>query len=177
MRHRLFVGILFSRSFQEKLTHWIKENIRIPVRPTLNNQFHITLAPPFYERDILPLEERLKSIRGVGHFLIRFHRVTYGPYPKSPRLIWAEGDSPKPIMSLKSKIFDALYQNNESRHEFKLHMTLARFTKMSEKMWRNIPLNSAVDWEETITAFHLIESRLTPQGAHYKVLTTVPLTL
>lgn len=162
---------------EEKFIRWIKPK-----------NLHITLVPPWYvadsrmeaqldrEPESLPLvAQRLKSLEGkLTSFEMRFDRVRFGPDPKKPRLIWAEGETPQQLWELKTEIEKRLEREPEDR-PFRLHVTLARFRAEDFSHFPVKELDKEIEWSEQVKAFVLMESRLSPKGAEYKVLEKVRL--
>jgi len=162
---------------EEKSIRWIKPK-----------NLHITLVPPWYVADSrmeaqldrapesLPLvAQRLKSLEGkLTSFEMRFDRVRFGPDPRKPRLIWAEGETPQQLQELKTKIEKRLEREPEDR-PFKLHVTLARFRPENFFRFPVKVLDKEIEWSEQVKAFVLMESHLSPKGAEYKVLEKIKL--
>jgi 2'-5' RNA ligase len=95
--------------------------------------------------------------------------VSFGPTPKKPRLIWAEGQASREILDLRLKIYEALGRKSEGR-PFKLHLTLARFRPADFAAFPLKVLNEKVPWRERFGSFVLMRSRLSPQGADYEAV-------
>ncbi|MGC8776283.1 MAG: 2'-5' RNA ligase family protein [Minisyncoccia bacterium] len=134
---------------------------------------HITLIPPWYEKNIDLIKNKLKSLEGSFlNFKIQFNLVEYGPNKFNPRLIWLVGNTPKELLNLRLKFLEVLNQKPENR-EFKTHLTLARF---NPDLKFNLPeIKKNIFWEENIKEFILIESRLLKTGAEYDVLEKIKL--
>ena len=163
---RIFVGIPildhihlgFAQNLrQEKNIRWI-----------LPKNLHVTLAPPWYEKDINGIINRLKKVK-ANPFEITFNKISFGPNPKAPRLIWASGKAPEEIIKLKTSIEQVLSKQPEDR-KFQMHATLARFKAEDFKKFGIHQLEETVSWRQKAEKFALYESHLSPQGADYEIL-------
>ena len=173
MKHRIFVGIIISEKLQEEILSWQKRHCRLPVRWILPPNLHITLMPPWYESDLDPIKDKLKSLTGkFSSFSVEFHAVTFGPDPKHPRLIWAEGPYNRKLADIKDKLASSLKQPAELR-SFQPHLTLARFRPQTFSSFRVKQLNEKISWKEEVKAISLVESHLTPAGATYNQIVEI----
>ncbi|MEK7192162.1 MAG: RNA 2',3'-cyclic phosphodiesterase [Patescibacteria group bacterium] len=172
IKKRVFVAIGLSQSLQSKILEWERKFRNLPVRWLAGKNLHITLIPPWYaeEKEIEKIKKILNSIGGViKPFEIKFEKVAFGPAPRQPRLIWAEGAVPGELIKLKTRIEKMLGQKPEKRPFF-LHLTLARFRPEDFKSFPRQILNEKVEWKEEAQSFVLMESRLSRLGADYEVL-------
>lgn len=181
MKRRIFVAVSISKTLQDKILAWEKRwqsaSRRIPVRWLAGKNLHITLVPPWYTEDVEAVKQQLAKVRFVGtkgDFVMAFRRVTYGPDPRHPRLIWAEGEAPREMVALKEKIEKALRVKPE-RRAFLLHLTIARFRTETFSSFPVKTLNKKVAWRDTVSSFVLMESRLSSAGADYEILESIPL--
>lgn len=167
---RLFVGIPASGELRRSVLEWHGEFHFLPVRRTPQENLHITLVPPFYESDYRKIAEKLKIAAGAARgFVFRFGQVVYGPDPKVPRLIWAEGETPEELAALRRAIFTGLGLRPD-RRPFALHMTIARFPPENFEDFPIKDLRDKVSWLEQVKKFALFESVLAPDGTHYEIL-------
>lgn len=173
MKKRIFVALGISRELQEEILAFERALPDLPVRWLEGKNLHVTVAPPWYEEETAAIREKLAQIKNAA-FDVAFRSVSYGPNPKSPRLIWAEGEAPHPLLSLQNKICGALSAHAEQR-PLLLHMTLARFRPETFASFRVKSLYEKIDWRDRISSFLLMESRLTPSGADYEIIETFPL--
>lgn len=102
-------------------------------------------------------------------FPLHLHEIGCFPNRKRPRVIWAglAGES-RSLQDLKSDIDAFLLPMGWERENrpFKAHLTLGRVKdshQLQDIHW-GIPIPKA-KWQ--VTAVHLIESQLRPQGPHY----------
>lgn len=179
MKRRIFVALPISPSLQKAIARWQKGHAAWPIRWAKPESLHITLIPPWWVEDPRPVlslleGDTLKRCHLFDEFALTFHRVTFGPDPKRPRLIWAEGDVPPELLQLKRRLEEALQQPSEKR-AFKLHLTLARFRPDSFPNFPAKALDEKIDWQEEVKSLALLESHLSPAGATYEQLAVFPL--
>ena len=170
MKHRIFVAIGIPNDLQEEILRWEKLHEKLPVRWLSGKNLHITLVPPWHEEDIKTVAEKLTAVHSaVSPFELAFNEVAYGPDARQPRLIWAEGKTPKELPALKATLEHALEQKPENRL-FRLHLTLARFRTETFSSFPVKQLNEKISWRDTAHSFILMESHLAPGGADYEIL-------
>lgn len=178
MKKRIFVGIGISEKLAKEILKqerpW-RESLPEHVRWLKEENFHITLIPPWYEdkKNIRRVIEKIKSAAaGCPRFEMKFEKAEYGSDKKSPRLIWATGKTPEEIEELKEKLECTLGKKNEGR-DFLLHLTIARFRseRFSEFAVKNFEEKiNWRDWAETVIIF---ESKLAQLGAEYLKLAEI----
>jgi 2'-5' RNA ligase len=198
---RIFIAIPISENLQREILEWEENFKNLPVRWLQGKNLHITLVPPWYTDEVEKIKEACRNFKKISQsisyhpieqsdivspFEIEFRKVTYGPDPQRPRLIWAEGKTPAEIRNLKLEIERALNQKPEER-QFKLHLTLARFGPRplrqrsgagGSETFSSFPikkLDEKVDWKERVESFVIMESHLSPEGADYEVLEKIVL--
>lgn len=167
---RVFVAIPISENTQKEILQWEENFQSLPVRWLKGKNLHITLIPPWYEGNVEKVEKALQGTwRNIEPFDVLFQKIIFGPNPREPRLIWAEGETPKELLELKADIERALDILPE-RRPFKTHLTLARFRPEEFRGFKIKNLNERVQWKETIASFVLMESHLEKTGAEYEIL-------
>ena len=171
---RIFVAVPISEALQDAIWNWHQAFEDLPVRWIEGKNLHITLVPPWYENDVPAVLSKLRTVRDAGPFVLDLARVAYGPDPRSPRLIWAEGRTPSGLTALKKSIELALSVRFEER-PFRLHLTLARFRPERFSNFAVRTMNENVAWREPVRTFVLMESQLLPTGADYDILEEFPL--
>jgi len=174
-KKRIFVAVGISKPLQETILLWQVAHAKLPVRWLTGKNLHVTLIPPWYAEEIAEARELLRTIEGRPRPIdIEFTKVTFGPDPARPRLIWAEGFTPQPLIALKKMTEAALGQKPEAR-PFRLHLTLARFREEDFPAFPVRTLSETVAWRDTIHSFLLMESHLSRSGADYKILEEIML--
>ncbi len=188
MKKRIFIALPISLSLQNEIIAWEQSFADLPVRWLKGKNLHITLIPPWEENEVDEIIESLNHFRkpplsplldkdgkGRSQIELRFDRVSFGPNPREPRLIWAEGQTVNQLSVIRNQLYETLGFPPESR-PFKVHLTLARFRPAQFHSLPIQSLNVSVDWHDTISSFVLMESRLLPSGADYEVLAKFPFT-
>jgi 2'-5' RNA ligase len=183
MKKRIFVALPISKTLQGEILRWEENWRQLPARWLAGKNLHITLVPPWEESDVESMENVKKLLEVVSRkmppFEISFGKVTYGPNPLlpagrqvSPRLIWAEGQAVKEIITLKNELKRRLGQKKQKpeRRHFLLHLTLARFRPENFPAFPLKKLDESVSWRDDIRSFVLMESHLSQKDADYEVL-------
>ncbi len=165
---RIFVGIPISDELQEKILLFSKQQQSLPVRWLKGKNLHITLAPPWRTWDWKEIYEKLKAIKQEP-FKIVFDKISFGPNPKEPRLIWVSGKAPKQIYDLRYKIYEIIEQELDNK-QLIMHSTLARFRPGDFKNFPVKELNEDINWQMDVDSFVLYQSRMLPQAAEYEIL-------
>ncbi len=167
---RVFVALPISLEIAREAHDWRKKYPNLSIRWVEDKNLHVTIIPPWEERNVQAVIDALKILEGsVGIFDLAFHRVTYGPNSREPRLIRAEGESPEQIFALKRGVERTLLFTPEVR-TFRLHLTLARFSSEDFQTFPIQKMSDEVSWHESVTSFVLMESHLSSSGADYEVL-------
>ncbi|OGL77084.1 2'-5' RNA ligase [Candidatus Uhrbacteria bacterium RIFCSPHIGHO2_12_FULL_54_23] len=174
MGKRIFLALPISRELKNEILSWERGFQNLPVRWLRGKNLHITLVPPWETDDSDKIVTLLNLKGATGIIELNFSRVTFGPNPREPRLIWAEGSTTPQLLKLKSALDVALGREPDPR-PFKLHLTLARFRPENFHSCQSKTLNEAVAWRDTATSFVLMESHLLAGGADYEVLAEIPL--
>src|SRR4051812_10124530 len=128
---RIFFEISLSKIFQEKVRTWQGSHPELPVHWVSGGNFHITLVPPWGEGNIITIIDRLQKVHSLP-FWIDFHVIDFGTMPHKPRLIWAKGNAPLPLLQLKKEI-EKVLDRDTNNNNFLLHTTLARFNPQEFK--------------------------------------------
>ena len=125
------------------------------------------------------LKEACREVTGqIRSFDISVDRVGGFPNLDSPRVLWAGGRAPTPFRNLLSRLDDELSQLGfpHARVDSLAHITIARI-----KGRVHTPLTGALGeitqpgWTLRADRLVLMESLLTPRGAIYSPLFTLPL--
>ena len=175
MKRRIFVALSISPILQDKILAWERQWQKLPVRWLAGKNLHITLVPPWYEEDVENVQQQLTRAPLVttrSTLVMKFDRVTYGPDPRHPRLIWAQGEVPQALTQLKERI-EATLGVKPERRAFRLHLTIARFRPETFSSFSTKTLNEKVAWRGTVSSFVLMESHLSRGGADYEALAKI----
>ncbi|OGI69692.1 2'-5' RNA ligase [Candidatus Nomurabacteria bacterium RIFCSPLOWO2_01_FULL_42_20] len=173
---RIFVSVKIGKELENKIIEWQKSRDDLKVRWLKPENLHITLIPPWETQNIEEVKNKLKSLpRGEqselygGEFDILFNKVSFGPKPEHPRLIWAEGKSPENFKKLRKNTEQILGVYNNHPDEY-IHVTLARFDPRDFKKLKTRELNEQVDWKDKVKSVILYQSQTLPEGAKYTIL-------
>lgn len=172
-KRRIFIGYQLSKALQYEIGRWREKFFDLPVRWTPLEFLHVTLVPPWYEKDVDKIARLLRSMpQQIRQFSVTFETINLGPDSNRPRLIWARGEMPPELFSLRVQL-SATLQRFDDRRSSMLHTTLARFTNEQFGQFSYKQFLEIVKWEEKITSFSLIESHLRRTGAVYETLAKI----
>ncbi|OGM23354.1 2'-5' RNA ligase [Candidatus Woesebacteria bacterium RIFCSPLOWO2_01_FULL_39_21] len=171
-KHRIFIGIPITKSFQKEILEWGKGYQNLPVRWVRLEDFHFTLIPPWYTENLEKEKKSLLDFKAFKSFQLKLTNITFGPNPNYPRLIWASGKSPKQIIVLKEKL-SKVFPNKEANRDFSLHLTIARFRQKDFKNFTIKSINESISWKIETKELALFESHLSRRGAYYEKLFSV----
>lgn len=174
-KRRVFVGYELSDMLKQKVVKWQELHDYLPVRWTPRDNLHVTLVPPWYTEDVEDVITLLRSMKqSVEPFSVLFESLTIGPEDRRPWLLWARGQIPEAFLLLRAQLIYLLQRQDEKRTPV-LHTTIARFDKKKFERFPDKNFSEAIQWEEKITSFSLIESHLRRTGAVYETLVKVEL--
>jgi 2'-5' RNA ligase len=168
---RVFVGIKADANLAGEIVAWQKIQKSNKVRWTSKKNLHLTVVPPWCEKNIEDLKMRLERLDlNVSPFSISFNNILFGPTRRHPRLIWVRGFVHHELLpNLKRKIEGGLGFASEKR-EFKFHITLGRFKEKDFGVISKKVKTDKISWKMKVDSFHLFESSLSRHGAEYEVL-------
>lgn len=167
---RIFIAIPISKKLQGEIMEYRKFYQNLPARWLEGKNLHITLIPPWEEKNIEKTKEILKPLENkFGEIEMEFNKVFFGPNPRSPRLIWATGKAPNQIIDLK-KTLEKILNKPVERKNFLLHLTIARFQPEKFKDFPIKKIDDEINWKEVAEEFVIMRSHLSRQGADYEIL-------
>lgn len=170
-KRRIFIGLPLSEAIKQQIDAWKANYQNLPVRWILPENLHITVIPPWYEKDIGAIQKKLARVT-LAPLDIHLTAVRFGPIYQ-PRLIWAEGTAPGNLFGLQNSLEQLLKKKSEKR-PYLIHLTIARFKRNSFSTFPRKVLDEGISWKETIRSFILYESHPTRKGADYKTLCLFP---
>lgn len=176
MKHRIFIALGISDGLVSAISNWESsfasesKDTYSKIRWLKRENLHLTLVPPWYEDDggIGRVKGLLSSVR-KERFVLDFRRVTYGPNPKRPRLVWLEGETSRGLVNLRDSLCEILGKEIEKR-PFLLHLTIGRFRENEFSSFAVKEINDKFIFKEEATSLLLMESHLERSGAEYSVL-------
>ncbi len=166
---RIFVAIKADDNIRE-LALEIKKKVPVDVRWTPPENLHITLIPPWDEKEpnIQGVADKLEKI-SAPNISLAFKKCSFGPSSRNPRLIWITADSCEMLNGLKNDIERTLGFIVPER-KFIPHITIARFRAECFRDFPTKEFDLAIDQEMKISGFSLIRSILTSKGAVYSTI-------
>ena len=164
---RVFVGIPISDELKTKIEAWDKEHKVFPVRWIQQKNLHITLVTPWQEKNVPLVLKKLEAFKGkFPNINLEFKSIGFGNDKRSPRLIWATGDTPDDLIKLVKQLHLALGVELPS-YEFLLHATLAKFRPEDFPKFPVKKLEEKVGWKMRVEKLVLFKSKLRAVGADY----------
>ncbi|KYH31077.1 RNA 2',3'-cyclic phosphodiesterase [Neomoorella mulderi] len=180
---RLFVAINFSPALQSALAGLLGELRQLPVTvkwvPPEN--IHLTLkflgevAPARVEEIGAALR---RAVVGVNPWHLEVKGTGVFPNWRNPRVVWVGVESEKPLYVLQQQVTREYLELGFPADSFTPHLTLGRLRPgtASRPLQDRLQSLAGVSWgRERVTAVSLMESSLTPRGAIYRPVLTVPL--
>jgi 2'-5' RNA ligase len=173
---RVFMGLPAGRELAEAAMEFRRAHTGLKVRWIKPENLHLTLVPPWQCLDVDAVCRALReAAAGQSPLEVVFERVSFGPDPRRPRLIWATGKAPAGMPEFAEKLLAVTGAPGEQRKSFLLHLTIARFNSLDLKAMETHKLREPVTWTGTLDALCLYESHLKPGGAEYRELCRVGL--
>lgn len=171
---RIFIAINLPEEIKEKLTDLQKKYKNLPVRWVKKENLHITLCflGDTKEKDIGLIGRNLKIIsKELNSFEVYLNKIHPGPNKNHPRMLWVSGPISEDLRKLQRKVTDSVKDFINEERDFKLHITLARALKDSFGRIKKIPwFLDKINLAFKVSSFDLMESKLSMNGAEYKVL-------
>lgn len=183
-KKRIFIAIPLPQEIREKITEAIERLRWLPIRWIPQENWHVTLIPPFTADNDEIAAVRLGIQRRFGQFssfAIDFEAVVLAPIGQEARMIWLAGPFSSQLQELKDALEwmlrDQFSGNGHKGDGRRLlpHVTLARFCEgdlraleVKTRTLENAPFSFEAK-EACIT-----ELRLMPTGAEYETLFCVP---
>ncbi|MDO8557599.1 MAG: RNA 2',3'-cyclic phosphodiesterase [bacterium] len=206
--HRLFIAINIPPEVREMLRKETETWRDLPIRWVSEENIHITLlfigAADDEEMSriatVLPM-----ATEGIESFDITLDRIGIGPTPKTPRMVWAEGEVSVELTALQRKVRECVFPEGRYIQEaeeaeypispsgilgtgntkspmtdkkpFKLHVTLGR---MIPFRWKQLGsgaphIEKTLDISFPVHSIELMESEPGPKGPTYTVLSSAGL--
>ena len=170
---RIFIAIPLQDTVTDRLSQVQKEYPELPAKWVKPENLHITLAF-LGNRSDEEIGEICSTIKEIAQnhspFTLIFKNIVYGPPEKTPRMIWATGNTTTEFTLLVKEIQQALL---ESKTTITLHITLARINqwelqKISEEEQLNV--SKEINIKVPVESIVVMESRLKRGGAEYTIL-------
>ncbi|OGG80614.1 2'-5' RNA ligase [Candidatus Kaiserbacteria bacterium RIFCSPLOWO2_01_FULL_54_13] len=156
---RVFVGIRINGDALERLVELQDGLPPIPMRIIPKRDLHLTLVPPWMEKDIAGAAKRMRdALERPFTFPLKFKYLSYGPDTDNPRLIWVSCEASKRLIELKKRLLKAFGRKEEV--PFTPHVTIARLIGSYGDSWRdhhvgkNVPVSMDVEAIELLASPH-----------------------
>jgi len=178
MRKRIFIAILLPEKIREELAGLQKKFRKHSVRLTKPENLHFTLSFIGWieEEKIEKIKKIIKDIaQGCPSFTLRLIKISPGPNPKFPRMIWAIGEKEERLEKVWRRLREGFKESHipvDERYPLKVHLTLAR-AKGKELFGQEI--DERIDINLPVKEIAIMESYLKPEGAEYRILQAYPL--
>ncbi len=171
---RVFIGIRINNDARDALAELQEGLPPIPMRLIPKADLHLTLTPPWMEKDVAAAAQRLRgALERPFEFELKFRRLRFGPDPKDPFLIWVTCEASKELIELKDRLLKAF--GKKEKVPFTPHVTLARLKGSYANSFREHHLRKVVPLAMTVEAVELLESTRKGTGVGYTTLKRVRL--
>lgn len=172
---RVFIGIRINNDVRDALAELQEGLPPIPMRRIPVRDLHLTLTPPWMEKDVAAAAERVRdALERPFEFELKFRRLRFGPDPADPFLIWVTCEASKELIELKDRLLKAFGKKEKEKVPFTPHVTLARLRGSFADSFREHHLRKVVPLTMRVEAVELMAS---PHigGAGYETLQRVRL--
>lgn len=170
---RVFIGIRMEGEAADVLAQLQEGLPAIPLRLVPKIDLHLTLVPPWMERDIEAAAKRMRdALERPFVFPLKFRHLSYGPDPSDPFLVWVSCEATKPLLELKRRLLKAFELKEEV--PFTPHITIARLRGSFSNSFKEHHVGKNVSLLMSVGAVELLGS---PHkgGAGYETLKKVRL--
>ena len=159
---RVFIGIKISDGFKKEAVGIMENNKNLGLRFIKPKNLHITLVPPWEEKNVERIKRKLEKI-DFNPFWISFSNIYLND---RNRVIWIEAEqTSKDLIKLRKELFSELGLEEEKR-PFRPHLTIARYGKeIAKDEFKEIV--SAFHFKEEVVKITLFKSELGPNEANY----------
>lgn len=172
---RVFIGIRINGDALDALFDLQDGLPPIPMRKIPKKDIHLTLVPPWTEKDAAGAAKRMRdALERPFSFPLKFKYLEYGPKANDPRLIWVTCEASKRLIELKERMLKAFGRKPKEHIPFIPHVTIARLIGSYGNDWRDHHVGKNVPVEMEVEAIELLQS---PHkgGIGYKTLKRIRL--
>jgi 2'-5' RNA ligase len=156
---RVFVGIRIEGDALEQLGPRQRMLPPVPMRLIPEADIHLTLVPPWMERDIAGAGKRLRdALERPFVFELMFQRLAYGPTDDDPRLVWVTCEASKELLELRERLLVAFGKREREKVPFVPHVTIARLKGSFGDAWKAHPVDGTVRAMMRVEAVELLGS-------------------
>ncbi|OGG91036.1 2'-5' RNA ligase [Candidatus Kaiserbacteria bacterium RIFCSPLOWO2_12_FULL_53_8] len=172
---RVFIAIRIEGDARDTLAELQDGLPPIPMRIIPKRDLHLTLTPPWMEKDVAGAMKRMRDVlERPFSFPLKCKYLEYGPKRDDPRLIWVTCAATKRLIELKERMLNAFGKKSKEHIPFIPHVTLARLIGSYGNDWRDHHVGKNVPLVMEVEAIELLES---PHkgGIGYKTLKRIRL--
>jgi len=184
MKHRIFIASHLPEDVKKALLDYQQKKLSNSCFRLVPEQaLHLTLIfiGDVWDNDLFKVVQACESaLKSFFPIRVELNKITFGPMPHNPRLVWAEGKDSEEL----SQLYQALEQeliNKEIKFKienrlFKPHITLARINKENCASLPSLSeIETKIEESFMINEISIIESELKRSGPKYTDLNTFPL--
>ncbi|MDD3098273.1 MAG: RNA 2',3'-cyclic phosphodiesterase [Candidatus Pacebacteria bacterium] len=179
-QHRIFIASHLPDNLKHFLIDYQERKLNDSCFRIVSDQaLHLTLIfiGDVFDNDLSKVIQACQSSTDSAFpITVQLDKITYGPSPQFPRLVWVEGKSSQELSNfhenLKRKLIDNGVNFKIENHLFRPHITLARINKECNQGLSLLEIEEKTDKFFKIGAISIIESELTSQGPKYTTLNT-----
>jgi 2'-5' RNA ligase len=175
LARRVFVGIRIEGDALDALAELQDGLPPIPMRRIPKHDIHLTLVPPWIEKDVPSAAKRLRdALERPFVFSLKFKDLAYGPKEDDPRLIWVTCEASKELIELKERLLLAFGKREKEKIPFIPHVTIARLEGSFGNLWKEHRIGKEVPAVMEVNTVELLAS---PHegGTGYETLRKAPL--
>lgn len=181
MKHRIFIASHLPDDVKKIFIDYQQRKLRNSCFRLVPEQaLHLTLVFIGYvsNDDLFKITQACQNIASLFFPIeVKLNKITFGPNPHSPRLIWTEGEISRNLdklhKSLETELINKGINFKLENRLFKPHITLSRF-KNETKLPRLSELEEKINKSFVINSISVIESELSDIGPKYTDLATYP---
>lgn len=176
---RLFVGIPLSLRLQKRLSSEIAHFEHLPIIPTRNGNFHITLMfLGFINEEGIPdiIEALEDAVVDIEPFEVDLSEIRAEPNAEHPTMIWFAGEASEALVGLRNAVANALAYLTPESKSFRPHVTLAKIRRGKYEALESKPeFDKTLHVIEPVDSIALFESTTVDGKRAYLPLAEFPL--
>ena len=175
---RLFVGIPLSSRLQKRLSAEIARFEHLPIIPTRNGNFHITLMfLGFVNEEAIPeiVEALEDAVEDIEPFEVDLSEIRAEPL-SHPSMVWFAGEPSEDLVRLRNAVASALAYLTPESKAFRPHVTLAKIRRGKYEALETKPeFDKSLHVIEPVDSIALFESTTVDGKRAYLPLAEFPL--
>lgn len=162
MYRRVFIGINLPEVVKKKLAQKASKWPDLPVKWTIADNLHITLAflGQVKDESLVDICARLRqAVSKIDFFEIELTKIRLGPNENKPRMIWASGKKSKDLKKLQEAAEESAGVFIRRKREFRPHVTLGRVQKHKWNLSETAPFfEEKINFIVPISSVEVMES-------------------